>query len=164
MDGCKLRVGWDHLHDCLHLLLDALLSFVEVPIAPDASLVLAIAAHLSLDIVLSKAFEGLIDLRSHLLWVELVDMQVGRLEPRLDLRRIGVGASLLRRRLLLLRRIHGQKAERHLGSPNRISIVVDEHVLLHTVFRFLNAVSKQIKLNETTKKWTYCYLSCFIYP
>ena len=79
-------------------------------------------------------------------------MQVGRLEPRLDLRRIGVGASLLRRRLLLLRRIHGQKAKRHLGSPNRISIIVDQHVLLHTVFRFLNAVSKQINLNETTKK------------
>ena len=91
-------------------------------------------------------------------------MQVGRLEPRLNLRRIGVGASLLRRRLLLLRRIHGQKAERHLGSPNRISIVVDEHVLLHSVFRFLRAVSKQIKLNEIREKWTYCYLSCFIYP
>ena len=91
-------------------------------------------------------------------------MQVGRLKPGLDLRRIGVGASLLRRRLLLLRRIHGQKAERHLRSPNRISIIVHQHILLHTVFRFLNTVSKQIKLNETIEKWTYCYLSCFIYP
>ena len=52
-------------------------------------------------------------------------MEVSRLEPRLDLGRIGIGSSLLGCRLLLLSRIHGQKAERHLGAPDRIPIVVD---------------------------------------
>ena len=164
VDGRKLRVGWDHLHYRLHLLLDALLPFVEVTIGLNTSPILTIAAHLRLEIVFSEAFEGLIDLSSDLLRVELVDMQVGRLETRLNLRRISVGASLLCRCLLLLRRIYGQESKSHLGTPNRVSIVVDQHVLLHTVFWFFNTVSKQIKLNETIEKWTYCYLSYFIYP
>ena len=91
----------------MHLLLDALLPIVEVPLAPNASLILTITAHLCLDIVLSKVVESFSDLGSHLLRVELVDMEVGRLEPRFNLGRIGIGASLLSRRLLLLRSVYG---------------------------------------------------------